>query len=127
MKIKIYDESCYNDFLDLVLSDDDFMEYSTTKKEDYKKALEESVVFLAYDESICIGYIRVKKDRSFGVYVYDLLIRKSHRGHKHGKKLLDHVSISFPDQTIYVMSDEDTYYEQLGYEKIGSIFEVNKP
>lgn len=37
MKIKIYDESCYNDFLDLVLSDDDFMEYSTTKKEDYRK------------------------------------------------------------------------------------------
>lgn len=67
------------------------------------------------------------KDRSFGVYVYDLLIRKSHRGHKRGKKLLDHVRTSFLDQTIYVMSDEDTYYEQLGYEKIGSIFEVNKP
>ena len=127
MKIITNNESCYKDFLDLVLSEESFIEYSTTKKEDYMKALDESIVYLAYEESLCIGYIRVKKDCSFGVYVYDLLVRKSHRGHKYGKKLLEHVIQSFPDQHIYVMSDEDTYYQQLGYKRIGSIFEVKKP
>ena len=128
MKIVQYNASLYDDFLNLVISEgEDFKEYSITKKDDYKKALELSIVFLLYQDKLCIGYIRAKEDETFGLYIYDLLLRKTCRGHHYGKMLLDHLSLLYPDQTIYVMSDVDPYYESLGYQKIGSIFEVKKP
>lgn len=128
MIIKRYDDACYPDFLDLVLSEgEEWEEYSVTKKEDYRKALLDSIVYVAYEGPLCIGYIRAREDGSFGLYVYDLLVRKAYRGNSYGKKLFDHVCALYPDQTIYVMSDVDPYYESIGYIKIGSIFEVKKP
>lgn len=32
----------------------------------------------------------------------------------------------YPGQTVYVMSDVDAYYEKVGFQKIGSVFEVKK-
>ena len=128
MKIVQYNASLYDDFLNLVIPEgEDFKEYSTIKKDDYKKALDLSIVYLLYQDELCIGYIRAKEDETFGVYVYDLLLRKTCRGHHYGKMLLDYLSSLYPNQTIYVMSDVDPYYESLGYQKIGSIFEVKKP
>ena len=57
-------------------------------------------------------------------YESDLLVRKSYRGRKIGKTLMERVLKDFPNQPIYVMSDVDPYYEKLGYRREGSIFEV---
>jgi hypothetical protein len=38
--------------------------------------------------------------------------------------LMETVCEDFSDQLVYVMSDVDTYYEKLGYQREGSIFEV---
>jgi len=93
-------------------------------RDKYIKALESSITYIACDENLVCGYARCREDDGFGVYVYDLLVRKTHRGRQIGKSLMERVCQDFPDQPVYVMSDVDTYYEKLGYRREGSIFEV---
>ncbi|WP_313343155.1 GNAT family N-acetyltransferase [Sedimentibacter sp.] len=90
----------------------------------YLRALESSVTYLAYDRSILCGYARCREDDGFGIYVYDLLVRKTYRGKQIGKMLMEQACKDFSDQSVYVMSDVDIYYEKLGYRREGSIFEV---
>lgn len=90
----------------------------------YLKALESSITYVAYDDNILCGYARCREDDGFGVYVCDLLVRKPYRGNQFGKLLLEQVCKDFSEQTVYVMSDVDPYYEKLGYRREGSIFEV---
>lgn len=92
----------------------------------YLKALESSVTYLIYNECELCGYARCHKDDGFGIYVYDLLVKKTHRGKQYGKMLMEQACKDFPDQTVYVMSDVDAYYEKLGFRKEGSIFEVKR-
>ena len=66
------------------------------------------------------GYARCREDDGFGVNIYDLLVRKTHRGKQIGKTLMERVFKDFPNQAIYVMSDVDPYYEKLGYRREGS-------
>ncbi len=92
----------------------------------YLGALESSATYLAYDGSMLCGYARCREDYGFGVYVYDLLVRKTYRGRQIGKMLMEQACKDFPDQPVYVMSDVDIYYEKLGYHREGSIFEVKQ-
>lgn len=93
-------------------------------RERYALALRSSITYIACDGPRVCGFVRCREDDGFGVYVYDLLVRKSHRGQGLGKKLMQQVCRDFPGQRVYVMSDVDAYYEKLGYRKEGSIFEV---
>lgn len=93
-------------------------------REKYTKALESSITYIALDKTLACGFARCREDDGFGIYIYDLLVRKSYRGRQIGKILMERVCQDFPDQPVYVMSDVDTYYEKLGYRKEGSIFEV---
>jgi len=68
------------------------------------------------------GYIRCLEDNGFGVYVYDLLVRKSYRGRQ--LALMERVYQDFPGEPVYVMRDVDLYYEKLGYHREGSIFQI---
>ena len=93
----------------------------------YLRALESSVTYLATENGVLCGYARCREDDGFGVYVYDLLVRQADRGRKIGKMLMEQACRDFPDQTVYVMSDVDLYYEKLGYQREGSIFIVTAP
>ena len=68
--------------------------------------------------------MRCRDDNGFGIYVYDLLVRKSYRGHGIGRKLIEYLCIKHPLDTVYVMSDVDEYYQKQGYRREGSIFQV---
>lgn len=100
--------------------------HSSSGREKYVKALKSSVTYLAWDGPLVCGYVRCRDDDGFGVYIYDLLVRKSRRGKNIGKMLMERVHKDFPGQPVYVMSDVDAYYEKLGYERVGSIFAVIK-
>ncbi len=93
----------------------------------YRRALARSFTLVAYEDEILCGYIRVRDDDGFGVYVYDLLVDKDFRGRNIGKALVDAVCAAFPHDAVYVMSGADGYYEKQGYCREGSIFSVQIP
>ena len=112
--------------LDLIKEEgEDWIDYyGDLGRDKYRKALETSVVYVAYDGGILCGYVRCREDSGFGIYVYDLLVKKTYRGRQLGRMLISRVAEDFSDQPVYVMSDVDPYYEKQGYHRIGSIFQV---
>ena len=100
--------------------------WKNANKEKYKKALKNSVTYLLFKEDELCGYARCRHDDGYGLYIYDLLVDKKHRGNGYGRMLMEKAASDFPDEPTYVMSDVDEYYEKLGYEKEGSIMIVNR-
>lgn len=90
----------------------------------YKKALGGSVTYLLLCGKTLCGYARCRDDDGYGVYVYDLLVDRRHRGKAYGRLLMEQVCRDFPGDTVYVMSDVNPYYEKLGYETEGTVFRV---
>ena len=90
----------------------------------YMLALETSVTYVACEGPVLCGYSRSLNDGGFYIYVCDLLVSKAFRRRGIGRQLMECLYKEFPDQTVYVMSDVDGYYEKLGYRKEGSVFEV---
>ena len=126
MEIKKYSKADESLLFDLLVDEgEEWSDYhGAAGRDKYKKALESSITYIAYDENLVCGYVRCREDDGFGVYIYDLLVRKTHRGRQIGKSLMERVCQDYPDQPVYVMSDVDPYYEKLGYRREGSIFEV---
>ena len=126
MEIRQYSKADENLLFDLLIDEgEDWIDYhGPAGRSKYIKALESSITYVVYDENLVCAYARCREDDGFGVYIYDLLVRKTHRGKRIGKALMERVLKDFPNQPIYVMSDVDPYYEKLGYRKVGSIFEV---
>lgn len=126
MEIKKYGKTDESLLFDLLVDEgDEWIDYHGPNGRDkYIKALESSITYIACDNTLVCGYVRCREDSGFGVYIYDLLVRKSYRGRQIGKALMERVCQDFPDQPVYVMSDVDPYYEKLGYRREGSIFEV---
>ena len=126
MEIRQYIKADESLLFDLLIDEgDEWRDYhGVVDRDKYIKALESSITYIACDETLVCGYARCGEDDGFGVYVYDLLVRKTHRGRQIGKSLMERVCQDFPDQPVYVMSDADPYYEKLGYRRKGSIFEV---
>jgi predicted GNAT family N-acyltransferase len=128
MEIKPYDSSQEDQLYKMFEEEgpDWKIYYDEVNRPNYNLALKTSHTFLAYENASLCAFIRCREDNGFGVYIYDLLVKKASRGNKIGLQLMDHICNVFPDQTIYVMSDEDSYYEKMGCSKIGSIFEVKR-
>ena len=126
MEIRKYAKADEPSLFDLLMDEgDDWRDYyGPGGRGKYVMALESSVSYLACDGGIVCGYLRCREDNGFGVYVYDLLVRKSCRGKGIGKRLMERVCADYPNQPVYVMSDAGPYYEKLGYPRIRSIFEV---
>jgi ribosomal protein S18 acetylase RimI-like enzyme len=92
----------------------------------YVKALTNSISYLIFECNILCGFVRCRDDDGFGVYVYDLLVDRNHRGKGYGNMLIAQVCNDFPGSAVYAMSDVDPYYEKQGYERIGTVFRVKR-
>lgn len=90
----------------------------------YKAALSNCIVYVAYDGDALCGYCRCRDDDGYGIYIYDLLVGKAHRGQQIGRKLMMQLRADHPNALIYVMSDVDEYYEKQGFQREGSIFQI---
>lgn len=119
MKIRQYSTADETLLFDLLIDEgDDWIDYhGPVGRSKYIKALKSSIAYIAYDEDFVCGYVRCREDDGFGVYIYDLLVRKIYRGKQIGKTLMEQVLKDFPNQPVYVMSDVDQYYEKLGYRR----------
>ncbi len=104
----------------------EWKDYYEDQRDDFISVLKESISFIIINKKDVIGFIRLKPDHSFGLFVYDLLVDKAHRGQGLGKKLLNHAAGLYPNMDTYILSDEDAYYLKLGLKKIGSIFVYDK-
>jgi ribosomal protein S18 acetylase RimI-like enzyme len=89
----------------------------------FKKALLESETFLCESKGNICGYLRALVD-GFGIYISELYVAPQYRGSGFGSELLAKVKQEHPNQDVYVLSDEDTYYEKLGYQRVGSVFQL---
>jgi ribosomal protein S18 acetylase RimI-like enzyme len=94
--------------------------------EKYKRLLESSTTYVAYENGIICGYSRSIIDGDFYIYICDLLVTKRFRGHNIGRKLMECVCMDYPEHTVLVLSDIDEYYSKQGYRRVGSIFEISK-
>jgi GNAT superfamily N-acetyltransferase len=92
----------------------------------YRHALRYSITYIAVENNEICGYVRSLDDMGFYIYVCDLLVTSKYRGKAIGRQLMERLTVDYPDQTVYVMSDVDAYYQKLGYPIIGSILEVRK-
>ncbi len=128
MDIRLYSVQDEMKMRELLFSEgEDWSCYSADAAfEKYKQALQSSLVYVAYEGDTLCGYVRCRNDDGFGIYVYDLLVKKPYRGRSLGRLLMERVCADFPSDTVYVMSGVDAYYEKLGYPREGSIFMVRK-
>ncbi|MCL2695448.1 MAG: GNAT family N-acetyltransferase [Clostridiales bacterium] len=92
-------------------------------QEKYKAALKSSVVFVAYEGEQLCGYARCREDNGYGIYVYDLLVRKQSRGRHIGRALMETARDTYPNAPAYVLGDVPEYYEnKLGYRVEGTVY-----
>lgn len=89
----------------------------------FKSALLESETFLCQSEGSICGYLRALVD-GFGIYISELYVSPQHRGAGFGAELLERIKQEYPKQDVYVLSDEDAYYEKLGFQRVGSVFKL---
>ena len=126
--IRRYTENDAQELFSLIEREgEDWIDYwSIPNRPKYTAALRSSIVCLLFSGDELCGYLRARNDDGYGVYVYDLLVDRRHRGKAYGKLLMEQVCGDFPYDDVYVMSGVDGYYEKLGYEKEGSIFRVRR-
>jgi GNAT superfamily N-acetyltransferase len=101
-----------------------FVSQSSVDK--YKKSLHQSITYVCYEEGAFVGYLRALLDDGFSIYISELFVVPEWRNRTVGRMLLAKVRTEFSDLSVYVLSDEDAYYEKLGYGKVGSVFEVSE-
>jgi len=103
---------------------EDYITEEGTQK--FKRTLESSLVYVAYEDDMLCGFSRSIIDGEFFIYVCDLLVDKSCRGRGMGRQLMECICDVYPGHTVLVISDVDAYYQKLGYEKEGSVFLVKR-
>ena len=92
----------------------------------YKKVLADCINYVLFEDETLCGYVRCRDDAGFGIYIFDLLVDKSYRNKEYGRLLIERVCHDFPNEYVYVTTDIDLYFEKLGYDRIGSIFILQK-
>jgi len=90
----------------------------------YRNSLKKGVTYVCHDNSEFCGYIRALLDDGFAIYISELYVIPKCRNRKIGRSLIEQVKTDFSNLTVYALSDEDAYYEKIGYKKIGSVFEL---
>lgn len=92
----------------------------------YRKALDNSITFVALIVDELCGYSRSLSDSGLFIWVVDLPVKKAGEGFRLEKKIMDCILTDIPDIDVFVMSDVATCFEKLVYKKEGSIFEVKR-
>jgi len=128
MEIRKYKKEDENKVMEIIKKEGKEWEcYSKSNVQDkYKKALKNSITYVAYKDDELCGYSRSLDDNGFFIYVCDLLVSPKFRGENIGRELMECIYKDHPDKIVYVMSDVDKYYEKQEYRKEGSVFEVLK-
>ena len=122
--IKRYEKKHEADLLALLKAEPDWNSFTGEgTMETFKDALLNSETYICESQGEVCGYLRALVD-GFGIYVSELYIGPQYRNNGYGKELLGRLKQAHPKQDVYVLSDEDLYYEKLGCKRIGSVFQL---
>ena len=91
----------------------------------YKKRLRESITYICYENGEFGGYLRALLDDGLAIYISELFVVPERRNRTIGRTLIAKVNTEFGHLTVYALSDEDAYYEKLGYTRVGSVYVIN--
>ncbi|MES9937475.1 MAG: GNAT family N-acetyltransferase [Sedimenticola sp.] len=92
----------------------------------YRISLRDSIAYVCFEGDAFSGYLRALMDDGFALYISELFVVPEMRNRKIGRSLISKVKSDYSDLTVYALSDEDAYYEKLGYKKVGSVFEIHE-
>ena len=119
-----YDTTYESELLTLLNRDPEWSSFTCTGMIDvFKSSLLSSQTYICKAQGEVCGYLRALVD-GFGIYVSELYVAPAFRNNGYGKALLNELKQDYPDQAVYVLSDEDLYYEKLGYKRVGSVFQL---
>lgn len=114
-----------DEILNAIKSDPEWNDLTNEKVIDnYRVMLESSITYACYKSSTFCGFVRAFRDEGFAIYVSELFVKPSCRNQGIGHALLQRVKMDYANMNVFVLSDEDGYYEKLNYKKVGSIFEL---
>ena len=124
IEIVKYDESVEDILVSLLKQERDW-DFFTNQNSlgSFKKVLLESTTLVCYLDGELCGYLRAIDD-PFGIYVSELYVIPKSRSKGCGRELLYRLKSLSPGRDIYVLSDEDKYYEKLSLSKVGSVFKA---
>lgn len=94
--------------------------------DNYKKSLCASITYVCYENGVFGGYLRAILDDAFAIYISELFVVPEWRNRTIGRTLIAKVKMDFRHLTVYALSDEDAYYEKLGYRRVGSVYEIHE-
>lgn len=119
-----YDKTYESGLIALLKAEPDWNSFTGAGTIDvFKSVLLSSETYICTSQTVICGYLRALVD-GFGIYVCELYVAPGYRNSGYGKELLGKVKQQHPRQDVYVLSDEDLYYEKLGYKRVGSIFRL---
>ena len=124
MRVQVYEQRFEQPLLQLLRSEPDWQLLVNDDVIDaFRRALASGDTrVLLHDDLVC-GYVRAVVD-DLAVYISELYVAPAHRGRGLGKALLEKTKSTYPGREVYVLSDEDRYYEKLHYKRVGSIFQL---
>ncbi len=124
MRVQVYEQRFEQPLLQLLRSEPDWQSLVNDDVIDaFRRALASGDTrVLLHDDLVC-GYVRAVVD-DLAVYISELYVAPAHRGRGLGKALLEKIKSAHPGRDVYVLSDEDSYYEKLHYKRMGSIFQL---
>ena len=124
--IKKYTPEYQDALFSLIESEGDDWEYHLEpNRQRYIHALSKSETFVIFEEGILVGYARILDD--YEVFVIDLLVHKNYRGKSYGQQLMEYVCAEFRGKNVFVLGADDVlpYYNKLGYQSAGVVYQVN--
>jgi predicted N-acetyltransferase YhbS len=126
MFIRKYESCDFDKVMEIIaLEGEEWYDYSASENKDkYRKALDNSIVYVAFEDNEVCGFARFINDNDLLMILSDLLVTPKFRGNGIGHKLMESVYDDYPQLTAYAMSDVDEYYAKQGYQKVGSIFKI---
>jgi GNAT superfamily N-acetyltransferase len=95
--------------------------------DNYRKSLEASVTYVCYEQEEFCGYLRAIRDDAFALYISELFVVPEKRNRGIGSSLLAQAGRDYQGLRVYVLSDEDAFYEKAGYKRVGSVFQIDSP
>lgn len=119
-----YDKSHESELLSLLKAEPDWSSFTSEDTlEIFRDALLNSETYICQSHGRICGYLRALVD-GFGIYISELYVAPPCRNKGKGKELLNKIRQQHPNQEIYILSDEDLYYEKLGCKRVGTVFQL---